>query len=615
MESPPPWTRAPPPPSESLCGEEDNLRYLFLAGIVCGMLAASSSSITTPAGRWQSYMMWLVTLTLLGVGAILPFVLSLERCEDFPSGNMMWLIVLSLVGAAFLVYTIRIYRDIGAVQLARLKTIEGDLEARLADGSLRLLRVAWLLGRPAGWVLQRRQDLPAEAFWSPKQAARLLREGRVAALSYRWLTQKHPDPQRFHLDKVLRYFRWRVWRQHVALMIDFAALPQKDPLLFEQGREAYEASRSAAENGVFKAGLYVMSNLYASPRVLVLQQKRMPPELERELYDVYGGMAPNDRIDLIPYAGAKCRSGWCTSESACALLMTAGGGHAYELGVGRATVPWGKLPSEARMDQLFTHKSTRFMGNADRDVVSKGYLDLRKKLEAYDKEAIPWVVKRADDLMTIDRESDDRIFMQRVMVVLSVCVPAALVSFLALILRGVFIVQLFFFLLLCAIVVLVGSVAPSRVLRAHIAAKLGLVKHSSLQHTYALGWCGLLTCCFLGTHPPFKPKVAPAADGGRRRPMEAVPYASTSGAAPPQDAVIVPSCFVPRHVKRRPEDANVEDEESDTISALVCLPICMAILARFARSEKGIILVVTILILIGLIFFIRFIVEKESSKE
>ena len=52
-----------------------------------------------------------------------------------------------------------------------------------------------------------------------------------------------------------------------------------------------------------------MSNVYASPRVLVLQQKRMPPLLERELYESCGGIAPEGRFDLIPYAGAKCRSG------------------------------------------------------------------------------------------------------------------------------------------------------------------------------------------------------------------------------------------------------------------------------------------------------------------
>ena len=82
-----------------------------------------------------------------------------------------------------------------------------------------------------------------------------------------------------------------------------------------------------------------MSNMYASPRVLVLQQKRMPPELEEELVR-YGGVAPAPEdhprnLDLRPYAGERCRSGWCTSEMALTLLMTEGGGHMVELDVGR----------------------------------------------------------------------------------------------------------------------------------------------------------------------------------------------------------------------------------------------------------------------------------------
>ena len=56
---------------------------------------------------------------------------------------------------------------------------------------------------------------------------------------------------------------------------DFCALPQHDPVS--------GAKRSEAENGVFKAGLAVMSNAYASPRVLVLQHRRIPPELAAEV--------------------------------------------------------------------------------------------------------------------------------------------------------------------------------------------------------------------------------------------------------------------------------------------------------------------------------------------
>jgi hypothetical protein len=81
-----------------------------------------------------------------------------------------------------------------------------QLRARLVDGSVRLLRCAWLLsaesdaslGRsPTGDVImKRRQELPHAAFFSPEEAAALLDRGdrSVLALTYRWLTADHPEP-------------------------------------------------------------------------------------------------------------------------------------------------------------------------------------------------------------------------------------------------------------------------------------------------------------------------------------------------------------------------------------------------------------------------------------
>lgn len=214
---------------------------------------------------------------------------------------------------------------------------------------------------------------------------------------------------------MLAYYREGTHAQErPALMWDFCAVPQHDPIT--------GAKRSDAQTATFKAGLDVMSNAYASPRVLVLQHRRIPPALEAELH-AYGGRPPAERLDLIPYAGAHCRSGWCTSESACVLLMTAGGtaakaptlvvctlsamhadrrasaclrlagGHAYELGVGKVPVEPGQLPSVEAMEALFRHESTRFLGKADREVVSSGYLELRRKLESYDKEHVPGLVR------------------------------------------------------------------------------------------------------------------------------------------------------------------------------------------------------------------------------
>ena len=84
-----------------------------------------------------------------------------------------------------------------------------DVDALLdsvESGAIAPLKGRWLvqLHKDAG-KLRRRQDLPRKAFWSAAE----LRELAAAlgddfgvlfvALSYRWLSKDHPDPDGFHL--------------------------------------------------------------------------------------------------------------------------------------------------------------------------------------------------------------------------------------------------------------------------------------------------------------------------------------------------------------------------------------------------------------------------------
>jgi len=377
-------------------------------------LAAWSVPAKRPKLFW---MLWLLNLLLFCTFFAPPLVNTLnEQCASefdeqastrwtvYSVWSTIWPILLAVLVLCFGLHTRRMtlisFRK-------RIHAIEGDLAGRLGDGSLLLLRVAWLLERPADWVLQRQQDLPAEAFWSPADAVCLLEREKVAALSYKWQGPfnssegggDHPDGSRFHLDAVLAYFRvGKHAQQRPALMWDFCSVPQHHPITGEK--------RNEAETSIFRSGLSVMTNAYASPRVLVLQHRRILPELELEL-ESFGGKPPIDRLDLIPYEGRYCRSGWCTSESACALLMTAGGGHAYELGVGNARVAPGQLPSVEHMEALFHDETTRFVGKADRDAVGAAYLKLRRDLEAYDEAHSPAIVHFADTLMTGQTHGDD----------------------------------------------------------------------------------------------------------------------------------------------------------------------------------------------------------------
>jgi hypothetical protein len=84
-------------------------------------------------------------------------------------------------------------------------TLDGLL-ASVKSGAIRPLRGQWVLAlHKRGGQLQRRQDLPNEAFWTADElqdvAVKLGNAYGVlfVALSYRWLSSTHPDPDSFHL--------------------------------------------------------------------------------------------------------------------------------------------------------------------------------------------------------------------------------------------------------------------------------------------------------------------------------------------------------------------------------------------------------------------------------
>ena len=81
-----------------------------------------------------------------------------------------------------------------------LTELEEPLLAVLANGDIRLLRSEWLLEQPEGYILPRRQELEElerqgqSPLLSCEEAVALIKRGdrSVGALTYRWLTAKHP---------------------------------------------------------------------------------------------------------------------------------------------------------------------------------------------------------------------------------------------------------------------------------------------------------------------------------------------------------------------------------------------------------------------------------------
>lgn len=145
----------------------------------------------------------------------------------------------------------------------------------LADGTIRLVSVDWLLKRPHSWRAVRLQELEQlkGALLAPKDAAKAMGSShrRVFVLSYGWLSKSSPDPFGVRLHAVrsaLRQLRKaKLLPSGCGLFWDFLSIPQKP--------------RTSAEDEVFKKGLAFMAALYASPLgACVLQMKAIPPRPE-----------------------------------------------------------------------------------------------------------------------------------------------------------------------------------------------------------------------------------------------------------------------------------------------------------------------------------------------
>ena len=136
--------------------------------------------------------------------------------------------------------------------------LENHTAKELLKGNLRLVSALWLMQRPPGWTVQKLQDLPEEALLPPETAAEMFLNPwhnycfvvpRVVALSYRWLTPEHPDPDgvqlkqaRQFLSKLLGYAAGRedvvdVKDVDVGVLWDFMSLPQQ-PRVTEDLKEA-----------------------------------------------------------------------------------------------------------------------------------------------------------------------------------------------------------------------------------------------------------------------------------------------------------------------------------------------------------------------------------------
>jgi hypothetical protein len=178
----------------------------------------------------------------------------------------------------------------------------------LTQGGVRLLSATWLLAQGDDYIVQRRQDLPEEAFVPLSQVVSLWEDNLKAAsnlvvISYGWLSARHPDPAGFHMKTVKKYLRMHMSYHKdalgsstlVGIFWDYASLPQDGDCI----------TKTPQEKAIFNLGVSAVSELYGNSNTIVVQLTRMPQGADG------GGLAPfADR-------------GWCWFEATVASIRKA----------------------------------------------------------------------------------------------------------------------------------------------------------------------------------------------------------------------------------------------------------------------------------------------------
>ena len=140
------------------------------------------------------------------------------------------------------------------------------------SGALEPLRSSYLEHLlKSGVALQKLQHLPEAAFWDVAAFQRLTESkecwASIFALSYRWLTGEHPDPDNFHLSKVVAFLKvHKAWAEEVgdcAVFWDFGSL--------------FQPERTQDQKVLFCEALRASNVWYGSVHTSVLIQSHLPP--------------------------------------------------------------------------------------------------------------------------------------------------------------------------------------------------------------------------------------------------------------------------------------------------------------------------------------------------
>lgn len=192
-----------------------------------------------------------------------------------------------------------------------------EVDKDLGESPVRLVDARFIMFlERSGGKLERRQDLPEEAFISLQKlkclpACQVFEHTclPIASISHTWHQPDHPDPKGFNL-RILARFIEALYEtnsiQHggtLALFMDFLSLFQKGP--------AMEA-RSQTEQILFNKALYSGLQWYAHPSLFTLKLSQMP-----EGYPDGFKFPADTTINIASYFDR----GWCFAESSVSNLV------------------------------------------------------------------------------------------------------------------------------------------------------------------------------------------------------------------------------------------------------------------------------------------------------
>ena len=246
-------------------------------------------------------------------------------------------------------------------------TAEGLMPA-VQSGALAPLRSSYLKHLvESGEALQKRQDLPEAAFWDVAAFKRVTELENpfvsIFALSYRWLTAEHPDPDSFHLSKVVAFL------EVLKALFVKAGFNVDDCAVFWDFGSLFQPERTHDQKALFREGLRASNVWYGSAFTTVLIQSHLPPVFTATPYSQSGWCFVEATISsVIKMSGMRYDMGALELDSAGNLVIDEDFETVMERCGTRRCVP---LRPDVVRHLLHTEK--KFTTDADKEVVADLY--------------------------------------------------------------------------------------------------------------------------------------------------------------------------------------------------------------------------------------------------